>query len=578
MMDIKDKRIIIGIIVFIIAAWLIVPFLCSTRKPAMTLSRTPLTFDASNAYRNTRDFVTQFPFRVLGTLESRQSTGFLQYFLEDQGYQVSYNHFEGNIGKRKEVVGRNVKGFLPGSNPEILALVAHLDTARTTFQGAMDNGAAVGVLLELARALAATPTRRSILIIFTDGGEWGMLGANDAAEHYPERDKIAAVLSLDHVSIGELGTFCLQEDGQQKGFSPPWLREIAFQAAKAQGLPVRAVSGIEEHLQRSFLISRADHGPFLRAGIPAITLGSESADRERARSIYHSPQDTIENVKISSIEEFGQTAERIIRTIDEAPSIPKESSGFFRLWNNRYLRPNVIQLLHIISFLPLLAILWVSVKKYRSQLSFEKIGRELIAFLATLLPFWVIYFAIGLFRVLNQIPIYSIYPAAQKDPILINPPWNIIGAIIGSALFVAVACFVIATYSLQNFTRPDFNAAKLILLFLSLIVVGTGLCYNSFWAMTFLLLPAWIWAMAGYGKTVMTRIGNKILIIASSLPYIALLLIYGSRLDLGWNFIWYQIIALSIGMFTLPAFFLGTSTAAIGIRFLALQSKSRKLE
>jgi Zn-dependent M28 family amino/carboxypeptidase len=94
------------------------------------------------------------------------------------------------------------------------------------------------VLLELARVFSGSPTRRSLLFIFTDGGEWGSVGAKDIAETYPQRGRIVAALSLDHVSSGDLAAFYMESTGQLNGFAPPCLRQIARGAAETQGLPV----------------------------------------------------------------------------------------------------------------------------------------------------------------------------------------------------------------------------------------------------------------------------------------------------------------------------------------------------
>ena len=185
-MDSHKTKIVWIAIVFVLAAWLISPFLLSFREPALPVSNAPLSFNAPEAYRFIQEFVTQYPRRNLGSFESRESTGYIHSHLENLGYSINYSHFDTRIAGRIQV-GRNVLAYKQGGSPEILALVAHLDTARTTVQGAMDNGSGVGVLLELARIFAAVPTNRSLLVIFSDGEEWGMLGARDLAESFPER-------------------------------------------------------------------------------------------------------------------------------------------------------------------------------------------------------------------------------------------------------------------------------------------------------------------------------------------------------------------------------------------------------
>jgi hypothetical protein len=534
-----------------------------------------LSFKAANAYPLAREFVTRFPKRVIGTFESRESTGFLNDRLAEFGYTINFSHFDARISGSLQT-GRNVLAFKQGQSSEILVLIAHYDTAGTTLQGAMDNGAAVGVLLELARVFSSSPTHRSLLFVFSDGEEWGMLGAGDLAAGYPDRNRIAAVLSLDNVGIGDLKEFCLEETGQLKGFTPPWLRSLARNTAEAQGLPVRALSPLQEHFERALLISWADQGPFLAAGIPAINLSSESTERAREKAIYHSAQDSISNIKESSVEKFGLAAERLIRNLDALPSIPRESSGAFRLWGERYAQPEVISLLHFSLFLPLFVIFYFYFKNQGKHALPTGIGRELLAYAGTLTPFLAVYFGICLVRAMRLFPFYSLYPATPKDPVLENPPWGLIGGILGAALFVAIVCFIVTKYALLSWPKPEFHASKLTLLGLMIITVALALCYNSYWATVYLALPAWIWALVGSHQAWMKRIRNRLWILEAGIPYYAFLWIYARKLQMSWNFIWYQVLALSTGLFSAQGYLLGIAAISIGIRFLAIQTHARE--
>jgi hypothetical protein len=570
-MDTNKTKIVWIAIIFVLVAWFLSPVLFSFREPVLSISNAPLSFNAPEAYGFIQEFVTQYPHRILGSLESRQSTGYIHDNLEKLGYSISYSHFDTRIASRIQV-GRNVLAYKQGTSPEILALVAHLDTARTTVQGAMDNGSGVGVLLELARIFATKPTNRSLLVIFSDGEEWGMLGARDLAESYPERKRISAVLSLDYVAIGDLGAFCLGETGQFEGFTPPWLRQLVRRAAETQGLPVLGPSGFSEYVERALYISWADQGPFLRAGIPAIDLGSESRELLREKETYHSAQDTIGNLKLSSVEKYGRAAECIVRTLDELPGFPRESAEPLRLRDALFLRPGALSALQIISFLPLAVTFWFHWTGYRKQLSAIAVGREFLAILGTVLPMWIICFLIQLARVLRKLPIYSLYPATVKDPILQSPSWGVLACIFGVALFAAVFSWIISIYSFQALPKPNFNVSKLVLLALLLVGVGFALAYNSYWATVFLVLPSWLWALAGSKRSFGGRMMNRILIVSAGITYYAALVVFASRLHLKWNFVWYQVLALSNGLFTKTAYLLATAIIAIGIRFLAIQS------
>ena len=569
-MDWKQVKVVLCIITLVLITWLVSPALFSGREPMRPLNVSPLSFDASRAYAATEEFVRLSPRRILGSLESRQSTGYLHDRLQELGYSVSYTHFDARIARRKQV-GRNVIGFRQGKDPRTLALIAHFDTAPTTRFGAMDNGSGVGVLLELARVFAETPMKRGLLIIFSDGGEYGSLGAKDIAESFDERGRIDASLSLDYVASGDLAAFSLEATGQMKGFAPPWLRELACQAGEAQGLPVRTASGLKEHFERALLISTGDQGPFLAAGIPSVNLGSVSLDAARQRSIYHSPQDTIGNLLPSSFSTFGFAAERIIRTLDELPSMPHESPESLRLWDARYWKPLTGVILHILAFLPPAVIFWFCAKNHRRKLSAIGIRRELLISLGTALPFWAFLLSISLVRALRLLPTYTLYAATAKDPVLLTVPGNLLGIILGSTLFIAVACSLVGILSVRDMPKPDFHASKLVLLAILALITALALAYNSYWAIIFLLFPAWIWAAVDLGKTTGERIQNGIMILAAALPFCVAMWIYYAQQDLGWNFLWYHIIALGSGMFTVAGYYLGVAGVVVGIRFLVIQ-------
>lgn len=292
----------------VIFAWVAAPWFGNINEGLWILSEYAPSFNQTHAFQIVQEYVSRYPRRVLGSFESRQSTGYLKEYLEKLGYRISYSHFDATIRGRRQV-GRNVLAYKPGKNPEIVAVVAHYDTAGTTYQGAMDNGSGVGVILELARIFSTPSPYRGLLFVATDGEEWGMLGARDIAQSYPDRKRIVAVLSLDHVSCGELKAISFDTVGQFGGYTPPWLREIARSASRMERMSTLGPLRLSEHLERALLISWTDQGPFLKEGIPAINLGSVSKDEEKARAIYHSVNDTMDALKASSIGKYGRVAE-----------------------------------------------------------------------------------------------------------------------------------------------------------------------------------------------------------------------------------------------------------------------------
>ncbi len=573
-MNSRQTKIVLGITIGVALLWLGAPIWGGASHAALPVSRTKLLFDADQAFQTTREFVTRNPKRILGSIEARQATGYLRDHLKRLGYQVNPpSYFDAMIAGRRQV-GSNVVAVMTGALPEIIAVVAHYDTARTTLQGAMDDGAGVGVLLELARVFASSSLHHSIMIVASDGEEWGMLGAADIAQNSPERGRIAAVLSLDWVAIGDLAELRLGTDGQRSGYTPAWLRRLALQAAEAQGLPVAAPAGFEEDIQRAIALSRTDQGPFLSAGIPAINLDSGSVDEARVREVYHSQNDTIANLKLVSIENYGQAAERILRSIDELPAIPPGLNDAFCWRKDAFISEWAMALLHYLAFLPFLAMLLFGWLRHRQSLSTAAILREATFFLAWIAPFGLTYSLILFCRLMRLLPHNSLYPGPLKDPMLESPAWGALAGIFAASVAVGIGLHFLARYLTHGLPR-SFDASKTMLMTGLLAVIVLALQYNPYWAVTFLTLPALIWGAVGRGRSVGARVAGALAILAAGTVLYAVAILFARELGAGWNILWYAVLGLSNGMLQWQGLFLTASAIVLGLRFLSLQLSNR---
>jgi hypothetical protein len=569
-MDSKKSTLMYLSYAFVFLCWLTAPRYGNLDEPTWTLPQGNLQFDGQRALATTREFVTRFPKRVLGSVESRQSTGYLKQVFTDLGYEISYTQFDARINGHGQV-GRNVLAYKAGSRKDIIAVVAHYDTAPTTLQGATANGSGVGAMIELARVFARSETKHSFLFIATDGAEWGQLGGRDIVEYYPQRASLACVLSLNHVAPGDLASIRLDATGQTTGFAPPALRQIGRMSAELEDVPVTGPSGVAEHLERALLISWADQGPFLHAGIPAINLGSRSTDPARERAVYHSPGDTIENLRVSSMSRYGRVAERIVRSLDGLNTIPRGPMGGFQIRTTLFVTPMIMAFLHHVSFLPLLVILLFHVLDHRRNISFGKMYREILAVLCTAIPFLLLFYPIGILRVLRKLPQYTGYPGTVKDPVLENPSWGIIVTILLVGAATGTGLYFLFRLLRKKLPRPDFYVSKIVLLACFLAVVFGGLHHNPYWAMSFLILPAWFCGAVEYSDWKGGRTLNCAIILAGGIVSYLVLLQFAEHMQLGGRFLWYVLLALSTGLFTPAGYMLAMTSVAIGIRFLAIQ-------
>lgn len=101
----------------------------------------------------------------------------------------------------------NVLAEIPGESPDALLLMAHYDSVDQG-PGAGDDGAGVAAIIETARALRLQPkSRNSVLLLFTDGEEKGLRGANAFFQHSLESARVKAV--INHDAAGSSGPVVL---------------------------------------------------------------------------------------------------------------------------------------------------------------------------------------------------------------------------------------------------------------------------------------------------------------------------------------------------------------------------------
>ena len=178
----------------------------------------------------------------------------------------------------RRVESENVVGLLPGSDPalknEPVVFSAHYDhkgigpavNGDSIYNGAEDNASGVAAILAAADALSRSGqrTRRPILFIATAAEESGLLGSEAyAAKPLFPLARTAAVLNLDVTN-----TRGATRDISALGTDRSTLGAAFTTAARAENLTATS----EPDTRGSFF--RSDHFPFVRAGVPAISIKS----------------------------------------------------------------------------------------------------------------------------------------------------------------------------------------------------------------------------------------------------------------------------------------------------------------
>ncbi|HKX29247.1 MAG TPA: M28 family metallopeptidase [Blastocatellia bacterium] len=192
----------------------------------------------------------------------------------------------------QNILGR-IEGTEQGSN---VLLACHYDSVPTSF-GASDDGAGVAALLEVIRALRASPPlRNGALFLFTDGEEAGLLGAQAFMDEHPRAREVSIALNFE--ARGTSGPSIMFETSE----GHEWLiREFA----RAARHPI--ASSLTYDLYR-LLPNDTDMTVFKNGGLQGLNFAYIMG-----HSYYHTAGDSYENLDERSLQHQGSLALALVR-------------------------------------------------------------------------------------------------------------------------------------------------------------------------------------------------------------------------------------------------------------------------
>jgi hypothetical protein len=189
-----------------------------------------------------------------------------------------------------------------------IMLVAHYDTMPTG-PGAMDDGSGVVTLIETARALqAGEPLKNDVILLFTDGEEPGLLGAQAFVEDNRElADEVDLIVNFD--AGGTDGPAVLTETSAGNSY-----------------MVQRLLNSISEKTAFSSLVDLSKFFPsdtdirvFEKTGIRYMNI-IVSMHKER----IHTPEDNVENFSINTLQQQGNYALGICRGFGNLSDLSSE--------------------------------------------------------------------------------------------------------------------------------------------------------------------------------------------------------------------------------------------------------------
>jgi hypothetical protein len=259
----------------VVPAILAVLFSLSTTTPLPRVPLDPL-FDQDSAVSYAEQLTAEYPARIPGTAEAASATHWYEQTVSSLGLATSTETWSADLPDLGRTDLVNVVAVIPGRSDEAIVVVAHRDNAGGAGQ-AGDNASGTAALIELARgyapqeSTAAPLPQRTLVLVSTDAGAYGGVGAAHFARESDYADKAIAVIVLD--GLGRQGRPRIAIAGDRpsspaRALLSTALARIADQTGRAPALPSIPTQLVDLGVP----YAAREQGPFLGRGVAAVTI------------------------------------------------------------------------------------------------------------------------------------------------------------------------------------------------------------------------------------------------------------------------------------------------------------------
>jgi multisubunit Na+/H+ antiporter MnhB subunit len=222
----------------------------------------------------------------------------------------------GYSGARVKNIVARISGY---GNSKAVLLSCHYDSV-VQGPGASDDGAAVGALLETARALRQTaPLRNDVIFLFTDGEEPVMMGADACVTQSKWIQDVG--LAMNFEARGTCGPSLMFETSRPDG-------ALVREFARAAPYP-RAASFFRDIYER--MPVGTDFTLFKLQGVPGLNFAYIGNS-----CFYHTSEDNTARMDVRSLQHQGSSALALVRHFGEMtlPLAPAPDALYFNFGNN----------------------------------------------------------------------------------------------------------------------------------------------------------------------------------------------------------------------------------------------------
>jgi Peptidase family M28 len=532
------------------AAWLVVavPVLVAAfsvgQPDTLPPPRVQPFFDQTTAVQFADEFVSLHPNRSPGTKGQADATEWVETQLRGYGFDVERQAFSARIpgiGERELV---NLVAVAPPTDPaniqsqRMLVVLAHRDNVGRS-QGADDNGSGTGALLELARDLGSASLSHPIVLVSTDAGAYGALGAAEFVENHRFAGKIAALVNLD--AIGGRSPPRLEFAGDTSRVPSPTLLATAGAAIEEQaGVEPERPAALAQLVDLAFPFSLYEQAPFVSHGVPAVTI-TTSGSRPRP------PEgDTLPTLNADRVGELGRAAQMLLGSLDESADVAAGTQSYL-YFGTRLLYGWTLQLILVAALIPVFAAtIDLFARCRRRHIALRPALRSYLSRLCVWLwagAAFAVFVAVGL------LPSGADRPIGPDTPTATDWPVAALAALVGLS---AVAWLIVRprltpTRSVAHQEELGGHLAAMLVLCVVALVVAAVNPYS----LLFLLpsLHAWLWLPQVRDRG---RAAQAAVYALGFLGPLLLFVSFAARFDMGLDAIWYLIALTAVGYVPIP--------------------------
>jgi hypothetical protein len=500
------------------------------------LSDQPMSFDGERALADVQTLTQQFPGRTPGSDADARSAIWLVERLKQLGLQPHIGTFTGSVDGRS-VALQNVWAASPGKTGGAVVVLANRDSPPLDNQGADDNASGVATVLELARVFTLTAHAHQLIFLFTDGDAYGNLGASSFVARHADTPMVAA-LALRRV--GAAGTTKVSLDGwsAKPRVAPPWTWILTSSSARTLGgLQAPLPHALVQMLHLAAPVGPGSQGPFVEAGVPAITM--TRAGRRQAPQL-----DIVSTISADTLARAGRGSQALLASIDGSTSRLSRSGTTVFFSRSRTLSGRLVVLTLLALALPLTAVtmdLFAQARRRRASL-----GPAWTHFAFRYAPWLALLLVIYAANIVGLLPgghgtAISPESLAAQHPRLLRVAVLLVLAVIGYRYALAAD---------RRYLRRVVVPSEDIVLVAHLVLLAAGVVtflVNPFSLLLF--LPAAIfWPIAapgGWQRSILP-------VVLGFAAFVAVLAVAAAQLHLGLSSWWYFFVLLENGTVPVP--------------------------